>query len=139
MAVSGMTNETTIKKLLAICENHFKHRIAVRKKTNDLVFKRAIFIKICMDIYPLIPIVDIGRALKKNHSTILHGLKIFEEIKDYPEYGNLYETLLKKCKGKLKKRHQKTASIEIDINNALVELRILQIELHHLKSRVDQI
>lgn len=75
-----------------------------KSRKNDSTFKRAIYYKLAKDLSND-SLRGIGAYTNKDHSTVLHGIKVFEEqIKHQPAlkvYYHMYERVKAKCHSRL--------------------------------------
>lgn len=77
--------------------------IDIQKNTRkrQYVYGRFLFYKLAKELSPFCSSVVIGRFLGKNHATVLHGNKQFQNIIKYnqdPELIDYYNTLLLRLK-----------------------------------------
>jgi chromosomal replication initiation ATPase DnaA len=56
-------------------------QLNLKRKTNSLVFKRYYLYAYLRYTYNL-PLVKIGKMFNRDHATIIHGIKIYEQIKE---------------------------------------------------------
>lgn len=63
-----------MEKYLVVVNKHFNIDITEKTRRFDYVFARACYYKLCRDIGGF-SYSSIARSIKKNHATILHGLK----------------------------------------------------------------
>ena len=92
-----------------IVNNTFNKRIQERTRRRDVVYPRAIYYKLAQD-YSGESLVKIGKAVDKDHATVIHGLKLFENVinplweKDYHrKYLKLQEHMDIKMKLQVKR------------------------------------
>ncbi len=93
-------NSTIIKKAV---ENAFNTQIHIPSRERDIVYMRAIYYKLCKE-FTFEPLHEIGKAVNKDHATVIHGLKIFENIIDNfweKEYFNVYMSIRQHIKNKV--------------------------------------
>jgi len=83
-------------------QNTFNTFIDVKSRKRELVYIRAIYYKLCKE-FTFDSLDKIGKTIGKDHATVIHGLKLFENIinptweKDYYNtYLKLHEQLNKK-------------------------------------------
>ena len=92
-----------------IVNNAFNKKIQERTRRRDVVYPRAIYYKLAQD-YSGESLVKIGKAVDKDHATVIHGLKLFENVinplweKDYHrKYLKLQEHMNTKMKMQVKR------------------------------------
>ena len=92
-----------------IVNNAFNNKIQERTRSRDVVYPRAIYYKLAQD-YSGESLVKIGKAVEKDHATVIHGLKLFENVinplweKDYHrKYLKLQEHMDTKMKMQVKR------------------------------------
>ncbi len=59
--------------------NAFNKRIQETTRRRDVVYPRAIYYKLAQD-YSGESLTSIGRTVSKDHATVIHGLKLFENV-----------------------------------------------------------
>lgn len=89
--------------------NAFNKRIQETTRRRDVVYPRAIYYKLAQD-YSGESLVSIGKAVDKDHATVIHGLKLFENVinplweKDYhKKYLKLQEQMDTKMRLQVKR------------------------------------
>ena len=60
-----------------IVESHIKIDLSNKSRTQKFVYARAIYFKLCRE-YTLFSYKDIGASIKKNHATVIHSIKLFD-------------------------------------------------------------
>lgn len=88
--------------------NSFNKSIQETTRRRDVVYPRAIYYKLAQD-YSGESLTAIGRTVNKDHATVIHGLKLFENVinplweKNYHnKYLKLKETIDNKMKLQVK-------------------------------------
>jgi len=86
----------TIQKIKGLVENRFDLILDTKSRKREIVYARCVYYKLCVD-YTSKTRTDIGKELNRDHATVHHGLKIFENIKMYadPQF-NIYLELKSK-------------------------------------------
>ncbi len=106
-----METETKMNSIVIrnIVNNAFNKRIQERTRRRDVVYPRAIYYKLAQD-YSGESLVKIGKAVDKDHATVIHGLKLFENVinplweKDYHrKYLKLQQHMDTKMKMQVKR------------------------------------
>ena len=59
--------------------NAFNKKIQETTRRRDVVYPRAIYYKLAQD-YSGESLASIGRTVSKDHATVIHGLKLFENV-----------------------------------------------------------
>ena len=109
MVRSGTLIDWSMNKLeiiRQICDYNMSTRWRSKARTRQTVFERAVFFKLCR-VLTKESLSDIGKMTGRDHATVVHGLKVFEndiepndgKRKKYHRYYELYVELLKKCNG----------------------------------------
>ena len=57
----------------------FNRQIQEESRRRDVVYSRAIYYKLAKD-YSGKSLAKIGKAVNKDHATVIHGLKLFENV-----------------------------------------------------------
>ena len=84
--------------------NAFNKQIQERTRRRDVVYPRAIYYKLAQD-YSGESLAKIGRAVDKDHATVIHGLKLFENVINplwEKNYHNKYLKLKEQMDTKMK-------------------------------------
>jgi len=93
-------NLTVIKNAVQYRFNTF---IDTKSRERNLVYKRAIYYKLAKE-FTKEPLHAIGQEVNKDHATVIHGLKTFDNIIDNfweKDYFNIYLDLKKHIKNKI--------------------------------------
>jgi len=79
---------TLIKNLLI---DLFKKDFSLKSRQRPLVYMRAIYFKLCRD-FTNYTTTEIGASVKRDHATVLHGLKLFKLLKEWNDeyYLDIY-------------------------------------------------
>lgn len=87
---------TQIKSLLI---DLFKNDFANAGRQRPSVYQRAIFYRLCRDFTPYC-LTDIGAVVGRDHASVIHGLKVFKNLKLWKEqaYLDIYSKARKKLK-----------------------------------------
>ena len=67
------------KEIIDFINAELKIDIRKKKKTNQYVFARTVYYKLAKELTNL-PISEIGRQVNKDHCSVLHNLKNFDEV-----------------------------------------------------------
>lgn len=65
--------------------------ITKKKKTNQYVFARTLYYKLAKE-YTNLPISEIGAAVNKDHCSVIHNIRNFDEVVKRPELKKIYDT-----------------------------------------------
>ena len=79
------------KEIIDFINAELKIDITKKKKTNQYVFARTVYYKLAKELTNL-PIAEIGRQVNKDHCSVLHNLKNFEEVVKRKELKKIYDT-----------------------------------------------
>ena len=79
------------KEIIDFINAELKIDITKKKKTNQYVFARTVYYKLAKELTNL-PISEIGRQVNKDHCSVLHNLKNFEEVVKRKELKKIYDT-----------------------------------------------
>ena len=69
-------NSFTIKKAV---ESVFNTKLSVKTRKRDVIYMRCIYYKLCRDL-TFESLNSIGKQVNKDHATVLHGLKTFDNL-----------------------------------------------------------
>ena len=67
-----------LKQIREIVESHIKIDLSNKSRIQKFVYARAMYFKLCRE-YTLFSYKDIGASIKKNHATVIHGVKLFDD------------------------------------------------------------
>ena len=79
------------KEIIDFINAELKIDITKKKKTNQYVFARTVYYKLAKELTNL-PLEEIGRQVNKDHCSVLHNLKNFEEVVKRKELKKIYDT-----------------------------------------------
>ena len=79
------------KEIIDFINAELKIDITKKKKTNQYVFARTVYYKLAKELTNL-PLSEIGRQVNKDHCSVLHNLKNFEEVVKRKELKKIYDT-----------------------------------------------
>ena len=79
------------KEIIDFINAELKIDIRKKKKTNQYVFARTVYYKLAKELTNL-PIDEIGRQVNKDHCSVIHNLKNFEEVVKRKELKKIYDT-----------------------------------------------
>jgi hypothetical protein len=79
------------KEIIDFINAELKIDITKKKKTNQYVFARTVYYKLAKELTNL-PLEEIGRQVNKDHCSVLHSLKNFEEVVKRKELKKIYDT-----------------------------------------------
>jgi len=98
-------NSTAIKNSV---QNTFNTFIDIKSRKREVVYMRAIYYKLCKE-FTFESLVKIGKTINKDHATVIHGLKVFDNVINptwekgyYNKYLKLQEHLNTKVKLQVK-------------------------------------
>ena len=97
-----------LSQIREIVENQTQINIGDKSRVQKFVYTRAMYFKLCRE-YTLSGLGEIGKSIGKNHATVLHGVKLFDDwISEHEEvYINQYERIEKEIANKFKVRGSK--------------------------------
>lgn len=128
------------EKILNICMDIMECDITQDKKTTELVFLRAIFYKVCKELYPTASFSKIGSLVKKDHSTVIYGIKLFDnEVRFKEGYRQIYKDCKEKCRNALVREDSKIDKKEELILDLMAENEGLKTENIRLKRKLKRI
>ena len=73
----------TIEEVKGIVENYYNFNLSVRSRKREIVFARFIFYKLAYDFCKIRTLSKVGKSVKKDHATVIYGLKEFDNIMPY--------------------------------------------------------
>jgi hypothetical protein len=127
-------------QIIGVIERLHNAKITTKNRRRENVTARAVYAKLCKDIFPYLSLSKIAEPINRDHATIIHMFKMIENhLKNDNEYINLY----KKASVIINKDIVATQNIKeisylesleeriIKLSNALIEKNK---EIEHLKS-----
>ena len=131
-----------LDKIKEIVEIETDSDLKVKSRPREIVYARSIYYKLCKT-HTRATLSSIGKSVKKDHATVLHGLRLFDDVITKYEDAQDY----KRIHGKLDRMFRnKSTSIErfVDPSNyyrqkykdALLELRKVRNENRMLKKQL---
>ena len=128
------------EQIIGVIERLNNAKITTKNRKRENVTARAVYAKLCKDIFPYLSLSKIAEPINRDHATIIHMFKMIENhLKNDNEYINLY----KKASVIINKDIVATQNIKeisylesleeriIKLSNALIEKNK---EIEHLKS-----
>lgn len=79
------------KEIINYINKELSIDITKKKKTNEYVFARTLYYKLCKE-YTNLPLSEIGAGVNKDHCSVLHNLKNFDEVIKRPKLKKIYDT-----------------------------------------------
>ena len=130
----------TIDKIKELVEQETGYDLTDTKRTTEFVYTRAMYYKLCRE-YTLHSLNVIGKSVGKNHATVLHGLKLFDNWIDKHEknYAEVYGKLDKIIASKLnrQRKYRDKEYYRSKYAKALVRLRDVENKHRNLKKLIN--
>ena len=117
------SNIPTIKQLV---EEETGYDLLNPRQTRDRVYIRSVYFKLCRN-NTLSSYNKIGKSVKKNHATVMHGINLYDET--LCRFEKAYVELYKKIEFKLRNKN-------VDI---VIEIQDIQDKVNNLQTRLDHI
>tara|TARA_B100001287_G_C22291834_1_gene348702 strand:+ start:78 stop:473 length:396 start_codon:yes stop_codon:yes gene_type:complete len=117
------SNIPTIKQLV---EEETGYDLLNPRQTRDRVYIRSVYFKLCRN-NTLSSYNKIGKSVKKNHATVMHGINLYDET--LCRFEKAYVELYKKIEFKLRNKN-------VDI---VIEIQDIQDKVNNLQTRLDNI
>lgn len=113
----------TIKQIKSLIERNFKVKIDTRARQRDIVYARALYFKLCRDM-TLESMSKIGKLVNRDHSSVVHGVKLFDET--ISVYEPRYERFYRKIKEVAGKETIEEKMFKEEIQGIKSEIALLQ-------------
>jgi len=91
-----------LNQIKSILIDLFQNDFSKKNRQRHNVYQRAVFFRLCRDLTPY-ALTDIGAVIDKDHASVLHGLKLFKNFKDWGE--DIYLSIYNEARLKLKQRY----------------------------------
>jgi|TARA_R100001463_G_scaffold55330_2_gene106778 hypothetical protein len=114
-----------LNQIKSILIDLFKNDFSKKNRQRHNVYQRAVFFRLCRDLTPY-ALTDIGAVIDKDHASVLHGLKLFKNFKDWGE--DIYLSIYNEARLKLKQRYD-FANPHL---NMTVEQRYKELFMNHI-------
>lgn len=131
-----------LDKIKEIVEIETDSDLKLKSRQREIVYARSIYYKLCKT-HTRATLSSIGKSVKKDHATVLHGLRLFDDVITKYEDAQDY----KRIHGKLDRMFRnKSTSIERFVDplgyyrekykETLLELRKVRNEIRLLKKQI---
>tara|TARA_R100000149_G_scaffold60858_1_gene30106 strand:+ start:287 stop:682 length:396 start_codon:yes stop_codon:yes gene_type:complete len=117
---------STIPTIKQLVEEETGYDLLNPRQTRDRVYIRSVYFKLCRN-NTLSSYNKIGKSVKKNHATVMHGINLYDET--LCRFEKAYVELYKKIEFKLRNKN-------IDI---VLEIQDIQDKIKDLQTRLDHI
>jgi len=114
-----------LNQIKSILIDLFQNDFSKKNRQRHHVYQRAVFFRLCRDLTPY-ALTDIGAVIDKDHASVLHGLKLFKNFKDWGE--DIYLSIYNEARLKLKQRYD-FANPHL---NMTVEQRYKELFMNHI-------
>ena len=119
----------------------FQNDFSRNNRQRHNVYQRAVFFRLCRDLTPY-SLADIGAIINRDHASVLHGLKLFGNFKDWGEH--IYISIYKEARLKLKQKYEfanphVAVSFEQKYKDLLMNHIILKEKYHKIRSDYEKI
>lgn len=80
------------EQIIDVIERLHKAKITTKNRKRGNVTARAVYAKLCKDVFPYLTLDKIGEPINRDHATIIHMFKMIDNhLKNDNEYINLYK------------------------------------------------
>ena len=80
------------EQIIDVIERLHNAKITTKNRKRGNVTARAVYAKLCKDVFPYLTLDKIGEPINRDHATIIHMFKMIEDhLKNDNEYINLYK------------------------------------------------
>ena len=117
---------STIPTIKQLVEEETGYDLLNPRQTRDRVYIRSVYFKLCRN-NTLSSYNKIGKSVKKNHATVMHGINLYDET--LSRFEKAYVELYKKIEFKLRNKN-------IDI---VLEIQDIQDKIKDLQTRLDHV
>jgi hypothetical protein len=110
------------KEIIRFINTELNIDITKKKKTNEYVFARTVYYKLCKELTNL-PLEEIGSKVNKDHCSVLHNLKNFEQTMKIPKFKKLYFTFKEFPVEKDRYQYTEILKLNEQIRTELIDLK----------------
>ena len=130
-----------LKEIREIVEKYAKIDISSKTRIQKFVYTRAMYFYLCRE-YTILSLKEIGRSVNKDHATVIHGVKLFNDWISEHEKGfiKMYEKIENEIQKKFKIRGGKSKTrgfYKRKYAKILIEHRTLIHKHQNLKKLLD--
>lgn len=80
------------EQIIDVIERLHDSKITTKNRRRGNVTARAVYAKLCKDVFPYLTLDKIGEPINRDHATIIHMFKMIDNhLKNDNEYINLYK------------------------------------------------
>ena len=80
------------EQIIGVIERLHNAKITTKNRKRENVTARAVYAKLCKDIFPYLTLEKIAEPINRDHATIIHMFKMIDgHLKNDNEYINLYK------------------------------------------------
>jgi hypothetical protein len=80
------------EQIIGVIERLHNAKITTKNRKRENVTARAVYAKLCKDIFPYLTLEKIAEPINRDHATIIHMFKMIDNhLKNDNEYINLYK------------------------------------------------
>lgn len=80
------------EQIIEVIERLHQDKITTKNRKRENVTARAVYAKLCRDIFPYLSLHKIGKPINRDHCTIIHMFKMIDQhLKNDNQYINLYK------------------------------------------------
>ena len=80
------------EQIIGVIERLHNAKITTKNRKRENVTARAVYAKLCKDIFPYLSLHKIAKPINRNHATIIHMFKMIDNhLKNDNQYINLYK------------------------------------------------
>jgi hypothetical protein len=116
------------KEIIDFINTELNIDIRKKKKTNEYVFARTVYYKLAKELTNL-PISEIGRQVNKDHCSVLHNLRNFDEVIKRKELKKIYDIV----------REFPLQEKRTTYTQALIQNEQLKSEIKNIKQKYEQL
>ena len=118
------------EQIIEVIERLHNKKITTKNRRRENVTARAVYAKLCKDIFPYLSLAEIAKPINRDHATVIH---MFKAIDNHLKNDNQYINLYKKASVIINKDIIETQNLKeisyleslekriIDMSNALIE------------------
>jgi len=116
----------TIDKIRELVEHETGYDLKDTKRTRERVYIRSVYFKLCKK-NTLASLQKIGLSVNKDHSTVLHGIRLYDET--LTRWEKAYVELYNKVENRLRNKKQ----------DKVLQLQEVRNEINKLIQRIDKL
>lgn len=128
----------TIDKIRELVEHETGYDLTDRKRIREIVYARSVYFSLCRK-NTLASLHKIGASVNKNHATVLHGIRLYDETLDRWEkaYRELHQDIQAILNGEEQVKNTEIEKLQKSMDEVIKEMKILENKVYKIQKKID--